>query len=371
MILKQKKRIGFVFDGLVPSFRNCFSRLTIRPLLIGWKGKSSVYHARFRWISSNINQFEPDLYYEVYRLGRRYDALVFLKSMNKDCLKLAHRMRSKGCKRFFDLNVDYITPPSGTFYYHGMAPTENQREQALAMVRDCDAVIADSWHLHKVVQACAVKAAWIPDNVPDHFIAGKSGWKPDRNEPLTLLWSGEAVKLFELLRIEELLRRFKSRVRLKLVTNSLEALAKIYEPWQSRLKHLLAEMECEIYPFNGLQSLMSIYDQGGIFISPRFLDNTYNMGHTEWKIALPMARGRMVVCSDQPSYVDLAERADGKGIRVCKDEAEWHAAFDEILSGRLDWDREQQAACMVIRNFYAASIVSKAHAAFVREVIEN
>lgn len=309
--------------------------------------------------------------YELYRPWMRYDALVFLKSMNVESQKIIETASRKECRSVFDLNVDYLTPAQGTFYYDGMAPTRHQHREALSMVGKSDAVIADSRWLRDVASNYTSRVCWIPDSIPEEFILMKNQWRPNPSEPLPLIWCGESVKLFELLRIEKVLRYHKKHVHLRIITNSLDSLKRIYEPWQSNLMRLLDDMNSEIVPFTDLYALMKIYDRGGIFISPRFLNNTYNMGHTEWKITLAMARGRMVLCSDQPSYVDVADRAQSRGIRICKQDDDWYERMEEILSGKLEWKLEQEHAVNVVRDYYSVPVVAESHMQFLSKVIES
>lgn len=362
-------RVGFIADGLVPSMSNCFSRRTIRPLFAGWPSGSSGFKTRFSWVSDRVNREKTDLWYELFRPRRRYHAVVFLKSMNAASINLARHLSKKGCRPVFDLNIDYLTPAAGTFYYDGMAPTATQRDEALAMVNTSDAVIADSRWLEKVARRYAARVCWVPDSIPNEFIQNGSNWRPSDSEPLPLLWCGEAVKLFDLLRIEPVLRSMKKRLKLRIITNSLDALKRIYEPWRSRLRRMLRDIDCEILPFKGLKQLMEVYDRGGVFVSPRFLNNSYNMGHTEWKITLAMARGRVALCSAQPSYQDVADRAGSAGIRICPDLETWQTRLEEVFCGNLDWELEQSAASTVVRNYYAASVVALAHRTFMHEVL--
>lgn len=317
---------------------------------------------RFGWVAQHVNHL-PDRQwiYELYRPWRLYRAVVFVKSMDDACRKLAAALRQKEAFAVFDANVDYFTPATGTWYYAGMTPTPQQREQSCAMASSCDAVIADSRYLLEKVLPYNSRAVWIPDNIPDAWITERSSWRSQSRRKLPLLWSGEAVKLFEMLRIEPVLRRFKDYLRLRIVTGDLGALSRIHEPWQGRLRHLLADLECEVLPFKDIPALLALYDQGGVCISPRFLDNSYNMGHTEWKISLAMARGRVALASPQPSYCDLQERAGGQGVRICSEEDEWDNALDSMLAGDFRWEEEQHQASTVVRRYYATSVVATAH----------
>jgi hypothetical protein len=354
-------RIGFIVDGLLPSWSACIRRRTVRPLLTGWPSNTAGAVMRFGWVSQHVNRM-PDRQriYELYRPWRSYKAVIFIKSMDAPCRELAATLKQNGVYTVFDANVDYFTPAWGTSYYSGMAPTPKQRAESCAMATTCNGVIADSRYLLEKVLPYNRNVVWIPDNVLDVWVANKSTWRPSPGERLILLWSGEAVKLFELLRIEEVLRRFGDYIHLRLVTGSLDALSQIHEPWQGRLRRLLTDLECEVLPFKDIPSLLALYDQGGVCISPRFLDNSYNMGHTEWKISLAMARGRVALASPQPSYCDLQDRAEGLGVHICAEDVEWDAVLDSILTGNFSWEEEQGQACAVVRQYYATSVVAEA-----------
>ena len=354
-------RVGFVIDGKLPHWRRPWEWVR------GCPSDSAVGQMRFAWIARELRAAgEPAMRYELYRPGRRYAAVVFLKSMSTACQQLAAEFRARGTRVLFDVNVDYFTPASGTFYYRGMAPTAEQTASARRMAELSDGLIADSSHLEKICAPHHRAARWISDNVDLRIAPQYRPWKPGAK--LELLWSGESVKLFELLRIEEVLRKFAPHIRLFLVTNDLAALDRWFEPWKDRLEKFLAAIEHTIIPFRSVSELMKIYGYGGLFISPRFLDNTYNWGHTEWKIALPMACGRVALGSPLPSYQDVAARSGGRGLRLCADDDAWTAAFDAALSGAIDFAAEENAAREVVATFYSTPVVARAHRDFVAEV---
>ena len=368
---KKIRNIGFVIDGLVPTLQNCLSKTSLSPLFRGWPSTSSIQTARFSPFHHHEYLRECCLRYELYRPLRRYDAVIFLKSMNADSLTVAKDCRKKGAATVFDLNVDYLRKSEGIFYYDGMAPSDEQFHQAKAMTDNCDAVIADSNWLKSVAQRMHANVVCIPDCIQDEFIQNKATWYPSATGKIPLLWSGEAVKMFELLAIEDVIKSLKNFIVLKIITNSLDAIRKIYQPWRERLNRLLEEIDIEILDFRDIPNLLRIYDAGGIFISPRFLDNSYNMGHTEWKITLPMARYRQVVCSPQPSYLDVARLAGGETVRVCATMEEWMVSLEKIIRRDVDWENEQLAAGRVVQENYSSSVLVRRHAAFMNKIIEE
>lgn len=324
---------------------------------------------RFAWIRDYVNG-EPvlGLHYELYRPWTHYDVVVFMKSMDRECLQLAKRLKRKGTKVVFDLNVDYFTEPYGTYYYKGMQPTAKQQAEAIEMARLSDGIIGDSRHLAQVSKKHNKNVQWVSDNVLDTHIVADTTYKPIPNDRLPVLWCGVASKLFELLLIRDVLITHANNINLKLITNSLDALKSWHEPYRSDFYAMLDQLSYEVIDFTDIPTLMWVFDKGGVAISPRHIDNSYNLGHTEWKIALPMARGRVCLCSDLMSYADVSERADGQGIRICKTRDDWDNAFIEVLSPAFNWPDEQRAACAVVRNHYSTSVVALQHAEWIKEL---
>lgn len=365
------KRIGFVIDSRVPSWAAVVSGRA-RPWvpLLGWPSGGSVAVMRFGWIARRVNaDAGAGWRYEIYKPWRSYHAVVFLKSMGAECAALAERLKRAGTRVVFDLNVDYLTPAGGQFYYDGMAPTPEQHAAAHAMLRASDLVIADSSHLAAVAAQHHARVAWIADNVEMRLAPPWHEWR--REGRLPLLWSGEAAKLFELLAIGQPLLRNAGRIRLVLVTSALAALGRWPAAQRERFEALLARVEHEIIPFRSIPQLFTIYAQGGIFIAPRFLDNTYNMGHTEWKITLPMACGRGVLASPVPSYADFARVSDGKGLRLCANDAEWEAAIDGAVRGGLFSPAEEAAAREAVQAHYSTEVIARRHRDLLAALIED
>jgi hypothetical protein len=362
-------KVGFIVDDCVPSFQRFLERQCgISSLIKGWASGTSVYLMRYLWISRVVNSERIGVKYELYRPGNHYDIVVFLKSMGVRSQTLVDKLHSRNTKVVFDCNVDYFTQPSGEFFYEGMAPSSKQQADAVRMATICDALIGDSSHIVRVASPYCRLITCITDNVRDEIICAKTA--PEiLDGKLVLLWSGEAVKLFDLLAIEEVLRAYADRIILRIVTNSLDAVKRWYEPYRQRFQALMSDLPHKIIPFTSIETLMQIYDDGGLFISPRHLNNSYNLGHTEWKIALPMARGRRVVCSAQPSYIEAATRTENGGVKVCNNSEEWAEAFENSLTGNSsEIDLEQISVAGTIMRYYSTSRVAQEHVSFLQQV---
>lgn len=365
------KRVGFIIDGRLPSVRSILSRqCSPRSLLVGEKPSSSVAEMRYGWIADRVNATDAGLRYELYRPFRKYDAVVFLKSMSDECHEKAMDLKARGARILFDANVDYYTTPKGIFPYEGMAPTPAQQQEAIRMTTSCDAVIADSEHIADVTRIHNARVAWIPDNV-DMRLAPKSLNWGCGTPKISLLWSGMSPKMAELLAIENVLRKFAGRIHLVLVTDSDRLPACWPKELKQRFEGLLSALSHSLVRYTSVSALMDIYSAGGIAISPRFLDNTYNLGHTEWKITLPMACGRLVLCSPQRSYETVAQRAAGRGIRICRSDADWEASLEQLLRGGIDLKAEGLEAQAVVGRWYSTEVVADQHRTFMEKVICN
>ena len=325
--------------------------------------------ARFLWLARYVErQKDLGVHYSVYRPWRRYDAVIFLKSMGTRALDLLQRLEQQGVPCIFDINVNYFEP-GGKEYFSNMIPTEQQRHEVVAMAESATAVIADSEFIAGRSREYNQRTLWVSDNVPMDLLPE---YKPTRSgKLLRLLWSGESVKLFELLAAEKALIAVKDKVELVLVTNDLAALDRLSPDIRKRLENLLSRLSVSVIKFHSIQHLFQVYSEGGVFISPRFLDSPYNMGHTEWKITLAMACGRVALCSPVPSYVKVAERSGGRGIRILNDQDAWRNALEEVLNSNFDWEKEELAAHSVVDRFYSTREVASAHAAVVQDVVNK
>ena len=252
-----------------------------------------------------------------------------------------------------------------------MAPTKEQRKAAIDMVSSCDAVIADSSHLAKIASQWSAKVRWIADNVRTDLISQEATFKFHSGGRLPVFWCGESIKLYDLLMIKDVLLEFTDMFQINIITSSMEDLIKWPGSLRNDFDKLLAGISHQITPFQSIENLMEEYSKGGVFISPRYLDNSYNLGHTEWKITLPMACGLVVLCSDQQSYKDVQGRSGGRGIRVCATADDWRRSFREVLHPDFPWEIEQQAAISVVRKFYATPVICQQHTEFLKEIIDD
>lgn len=329
-----------------------------------------VGRARFLWVADYVNRnLGWGMRYDVYRPWKTYDAVVFLKAMGPLAEKLAGRLRAKGTSIIFDANVNHYDV-RGRSYYEDMLPSSEQQDDAKAMTSMSDAVIADSLYLEEKIKPFNRHVTWIPDCVDMSSVPDYVPWNHITGR-LPLLWSGQSLKLFELLAIEDVLRAYRSHIELVLITNGTLDTSRWFDSTRRSVDKLLGDVPHRFIEFKSVEQLLSVYTSGGIAIAPRFLDNTYNYGHTEWKITLGMACGRFTICDPVPSYVKVSERAKGGGIRVCRSGSEWEEVLDALLQRNLDLAAEGRSARSTVDEYYSTRVVATQHSRFMRDLISE
>lgn len=348
-------RVGFIINSRLPSLKT--RGIPPRALLFGWDDAASpMSFMRFRWIRC----FQPrGITYELYRPWRSYAAVVFLKSMGPACMEAVHRLQNAGTAVVFEANVDYYSLPANEPpRMEDMVPSLCQRADAEQIAREANGVIASSSRLAQVCSHLNVLSHWVPDNILPELCRLPRGWAAKLDGKLQIWWSGMASKLFELLAAEESLLRFKNRIHLRMVTDDVpRGMAKWRPELRGRFESFLKEVAHTFYRFKSVSHLLKLYSTGGIIISPRFLESPYNLAHSEWKITLGMACGLPALGSPVPSYEDVAARAEGDAIRICREEG-WDEALEWAISRPY---RPSEAACDVVRRYYLTPVVAKQH----------
>jgi len=353
-----------------------------RPLDVGWvlggqTGTAALWRqraiasggtglVRFRWLVDTANRtLATRVRHRLYLPWRRHDVLVFLKSMGPAAEQALWRQARRGGKSVFDANVNYYEH-QGVEHYQGMLPTDAQHDAAVTMTRSADGVIADSLFLRQVAMRYTGAVEWIPDSVPMERVPQYRPSRPGKR--CVLAWCGESLKLFELLAIEDVLRRHAGRIELLLVTNDRAAIARWNDDRKERFEALLRDVPHRFEPYRSVEHLWACYQDADAVISPRHLDNSYNLGHTEWKITLGMACGRVALCSPVPSYVEVERRAAGTGVTVCRNGADWDAALDALMGGAAARAAAEQGARAVVERDYSTAVVTERHTVFLEQV---
>ncbi len=343
--MKGKARLGWITDRGLP--RRWHHRWYM-PL-------SDAGVMRFRNLVREMRALDPALVHELYRPGGRYDLLVVLKCVTDEVRAVCEAQRQRGVKLVFDANVNYYSV-WGDFPVPNTRPSPGQQLNAMALTTTADGVVADSSFIAGECRRYNARVVHIPDNVNLAVFARTRRHRP--SPKITLVWSGISQKAFHLSLIEGVLRRFAGRVRLWLVSNN--------QDYPECIKRLSAFLEVRHFDFS-LKRYAGILRESDLIISPKLLNNSYELGHSEYKITLGMAAGLPALASPQRSYIEAVSHR-GSGL-ICTGEEQWHEALEQLTADAERRGRLGAEARKTVEERYASPIVAKQYRNFLREVL--
>lgn len=337
---RSSRKIGWVTASLLDADRATFRGL---PAPVAMRVTNVA-----RWIDANDGGFRNEL----YKPGSRYDVVVFVKAMSARHREEAERAQAAGARVVFDANVNYYEV-WGEYDVPGTKPTEEQQREATAMTRLADWVVADSSYLLGVVRKLTERASWIPDNV-DTSLFRPPRRRRREERPLQLVWSGMARKARPLILAREALAALED-AELTVVSNE--------EP--AELVPLRRAIPVRFVPFD-LRRYARILRDCDVIISPKRLQNGYEMGHSEWKITLGMAAGLPAVASPQQSYVEAIGHRGG-GI-VADSGDEWTEALTRLAAEPRLREEMGARALETVRERYATPVVARRYRDLLRSL---
>jgi glycosyltransferase involved in cell wall biosynthesis len=298
-----------------------------------------------RWIDANA----AGVHNEMYRRGRRYDVVVFFKTMDAEAQAEAERIHGRGGKVVFDANVNYYEV-WGEYDISGTQPTAEQQRDARAMTTLADHVVADSTYLLGVVQALNERATAIPDNVD---LRRYRGVREHEGEALRLVWSGVAKKARPLLMLRDVLGDLDG-IELVVVSDEEPAV----------LSELREAVPVRFVKFSERRYARTLLECD-VIVSPKRLTNAYELGHTEYKITLGMAVGLPAVATPQQSYVEAIEH--GGGGYLAEDGDAWRDALSRLRDPALRGEIGARARSTVVER-YSTPVVAQSYLDLLRSL---
>jgi hypothetical protein len=263
----------------------------------------------------------------------RVDVAVLVRMQDAEALALARGLRARGTRVVFDLCVNYLDVTG--LLGDGYGVTERHRQDCLAMLEVADAVTTASAFIARRVARHHPRVVYIPDSIDRrHFGHTKTyGARPDG--PPTAIWCGVAVKAPDL---EPILPLLSARgIPLTVIADRKPRLSGPFE--FVRWRHATAPRELI---------------RGDVCVAPRLLDNSYNLGHSFFKVGIFLAQGVPALASPVPSYAEVL-RAEQTGL-VCASPAEWEAALDRLLADPAILARWSPAAVEGMRPYWSENV---------------
>lgn len=284
---QSKKRIGFKIPAL------------------GWYHKVPA-STRIRAYDI-IKAFDNDEQYrlELYKPLRKYDMVIFLKNYNHAAYQLAQRLKQKGTKVVFDININIFETGS-------VSVSEKQLEKGDHFARLCDAIITNSPYTLSILQQRFIeKPTYMLNEALSKYYFNVREIKD--SDTLTLIWIGYAHKASALLLIKNVLDELHQTIPLKVI---------IIAEKEPDLSLINVPIEFRTYQHNRITEHLARAD---IFIAPRDLTDPYNLGHSFTKIGIAMAAGIPVVASPLPSY-------EPSPALCCSSDEDWVEALKSLHS---------------------------------------
>jgi glycosyltransferase involved in cell wall biosynthesis len=223
------------------------------------------------------------------------------------------------------------------------------------MAQNADCVVADSTYLAGVIKKINSNVTCIPDNVDLRTFRPKKTHNAE--DRVRLVWSGVAKKARHLLEIIEVLRALKN-TELVIVSD---------RPPQA-LDALRKAIPCRFESFT-LKGYARILQGCDIIISPKRLNNAYEVAHTEYKIALGMAAGLPAVASPQQSYIEAISYKGGGFIAGSKDE--WQLALGRLIDNRDLRLKMGSLARQTIEERYSTEVISRQYLNELRKGLKS
>lgn len=266
----KKRRVGFVLD---------------------------VFPVPYAWVmaSTRLRAYDVILYFaqdkdftlELYRPWRKYDIVIFQKAWRKNHHHLAQVLQKNGTRVILDLNT-------AVFHIH---------PESHAFIREVDHLLVSSPYLlaeaQKLFPGQAISL--IEEHIPTTTFSAQ---KNTLENPRVLVYAGYAEKASEILHIQNILKVLREQYSFSLLFLC-----------EKNPKIRIAGIESTYIKYQQNHIYRQIL-QGDIFLAPRNLNDSINLGHSFTKIGLPMAVGLPVIASPVPAYF-------GSPALIANTEEEW------------------------------------------------
>lgn len=240
--------------------------------------------------------------------NNKADIAVFVRWQDEQALGIIKKQRQLGAKIIFDLCVNYFDVTG--LFVGGYGTLPEHQSQALKMANEADILTCASSFITARAEANGFKALYLPDSIDlRHFSLSKK-YSDYETAKLNAIWSGTSVKAHENIEIISVLKQLN--IPFTAVTDNPDNIPHYakYVPWTY-----------ETFP----TSIIG----GSLCVAPRRMDNTYDLGHSIYKIGVFMAEGVPVLASPIPSYEELL--SSGEGGLLCEKLEDWQRALEMIL----------------------------------------
>lgn len=238
------------------------------------------------------------------------DIAIFFRIQDRNAQSIMEEMKKKGTKTIFNVVVNYYERVGNL---NKVSISDQQISDCIRMTELADKVIVSSRFLLGPASRHNKNTVYIPDTVSrEHFRCTKRR-EDFFKDVLDLRWAGHAVKASFL---NDFYPAFKD-LPVKFT--------------------VIAEKRPDLdFPFEFIKWDYRSFPQditaGDICISPRIIDNSYDQGHSNFKIMVFLAQGVPALVSPQDSYLEVIR--DHYNGFVCEGIDQWRERVIYLLSHR-------------------------------------
>ena len=275
------------------------------------------------------------------------DISVFLRRYDDKDFELLKKQKDKGAKVIVDLCVNYFDVTG--LFPGGYGSTEKTNNQIKKIIKQVDLIICASNYIKKKARENHSCAVYIPDSINYKHFRFKKAKSDFEKSKLSAIWSGQSTKSVEI--TEFYLTLKKCGIPLTIISNKKPDMPGPYNyiPWS-------------YYTFP--KDIV----KGDFCISPHRTDNTYDLGHSHFKIGVFMSQGVPALAAPLPSYKEVIGKTGGG--RICDSDLQWEEALDEVLENREMLWEWSQAAYEGMR-YYATENIAKKYIEVFEKLISG
>lgn len=305
-------------------------------------------------IAQYLNKNSKTIENKIFNSEEFFDIVVFQKVMDAEAQKIAKKLQENGTLIVFDANVNYYEI-FGEFAIDGTRPTEQQKNDAIAMTSLADLVVADSSYIATQTIKYNKNTVVIEDNVD--LALYKNVREHNNDKAVRLIWCGMAKKAKHLLLIKNVLSKLDNA-----------ELIIVAEQKPELFEELNSAINCSFVKFSDKNYAKQLA-KSDVIISPKILNNSYSLGHTEYKITLGMAAGLPVVASPQQSYIDALKHKKC-GFIVDGDE-QWLDSLNSLVADYSLRKKMGADAYKTVKENYTTEVISKRYEKALIDLYES
>lgn len=269
---------------------------------------------------------------------------IFVRRQSANDYEIACSLKKRGIRIIFDLCVNYFLLSGAPGLNNPV--TEEHRYNCIKMSEMSDAIFCASEEIRKYAVKFNKKSFYIPDSIDlNHFKKKKSIKDFDRKK-IRAIWSGISVKANELLEYMDILNELK--IPLRIIS---EKRPKGFTPtyWVGGYKSRFTKWDFNTFPKNILD--------GEFTISPGDLSESYNRGHSFFKIGVFLAVGVPAIVSPIPSYKELLK--NGRCGAICYSKKQFRNTMKEVVSNRGILKKWSENSISLMKKYSSEEITKK------------